>query len=135
MQNATAIAPPGTNVPSVMAAFESNPNMAQPSGAVRDLSKAMLALNRYKLAAYTEFEKTGYPSTYFNKWAANEWSLSQDPRAYGADLMTPEQRTKLEKSIKPGSEAAKRFKNSLDTAAGTPGLLGDVEGHPFGKGG
>lgn len=135
MQNATAIAPPGTNVPSVMAAFESNPNMGQPSGAVRDLSKAMLALNRYKLAAYKEFEKTGYPSTYFNKWAANEWSLSQDPRAYGADLMTAEQRSKLEKSIKPGSEAAKRFKNSLDTAAHTPGLLGDVEGHPFGGGG
>lgn len=134
MQNATSIAPPGTNIPSVMAAFEANPNMSQPSGAVRDLSKAMLALSRYKMAAYAEFEKTGYPATYFNKWAANEWSLSQDPRAYGADLMTPDQRAKLEKTLRPGSEEAKRFKNSLDTAASVPGLLGDVEGHPFGGG-
>lgn len=126
-QNATSIAPAGTNVPGVMAAFESNPNMQQPSDAVRDLTKVMLTLSRMKQAEILAFEKTNLPKNRFTEWAA-EWGPQQDARAYGADLMSPEQRTKLEKSIKAGSVQAKRFKNSFETAKEHE-LLGDVEGH------
>lgn len=126
-QNATAIAPAGTNVPGVMAAFESNPNTQQPSDAARDLSKTMLTLARMKQAQVQAFKKTGLPANRYADWSA-DWASQQDARAYGADLMSPEQRAKLEKSIKPGSVQAKRFKNSFETAKEHE-LLGDVEGH------
>lgn len=128
-QNAAAVAPPGTNIPSVLNAFEANPNMGQPQQAAVDLSKMLYGLGRMRQASVLAFKEAkkaeGLPDNAYTDWAS-EWSKNQDPRAYMADLMSPEERTKLSKAIKPGSEQAKKFKSSVDTAQRLK-LFGDVE--------
>jgi hypothetical protein len=126
-QNASIAAPPGTNIPSVMNAFEANPNMQQPNQAAVDLSKMLYGLGRLRQASVLAFKQTGLPPAQYTDWAS-KWSTTQDPRAYMADLMTPEQRAKLGKTIKPDTPQAKKFRASFDQAKGL-GLLGDVEGH------
>ena len=49
-QNAAAVAPPGTNIPSVLNAFEANPNMQQPQQAAVELSKMLYGLGRLRQA-------------------------------------------------------------------------------------
>jgi hypothetical protein len=124
-QNATELAPPGTNIPSVTAAFEANPNIAQPNQAALYLSKSMLALARLKQASVRAFSQSGLPDNQYTEWAA-DWVSQQDPRAYGADLWSKEDRDKLTKTLKEGSPQAKRFRASVDEARRL-GLLGDVE--------
>jgi hypothetical protein len=133
-QNAASVAPPGTNIPSVLNAFEANPNMQQPKQAAVDLSKMLYGLGRLKQASMLAFQKygpklpNGQPdAAQYNEWAS-KWSPKQDIRGYIADLMTPEQRAALTKSVKPGSPTAQKIKESY-LSAKEHDLLGDVEGH------
>jgi hypothetical protein len=124
-QNAATVAPPGTNIPSVLNAMEANPNMSQPQAAAVDLSKMLYGLGRMRQASVLAFRATGLPASQYTDWAS-KWSKDQDPRAYTADLMSPEQRAELAKKLKPGSEQAKKFRESYQTVKSL-GLLGDVE--------
>lgn len=124
-QNGASVAPPGTNMTVADNALAGNPNMGQPQQAAVDLSKMLYALGRMKQASILAFKKTGLPSNQYTDWAS-EWSPKQDVRGYLADLMSPDERAKLAKAIKPGSEQAKRIKASVDTLHEF-GLSGDVE--------
>lgn len=124
-QNATALAPPGTNIPSVTAAFEANPNVSQPNKAATYLAKSMLTLARLRQASLMAFKESGLPGNRFNEFAA-DWIAKQDPKAYGADLWSKEDRAKLSKTLKPNTPQAKRFRSSVDEARRF-GVLGDVE--------
>lgn len=126
-QNITSIAPPGTNIPSVLAAFESNPNTQQPNGAATELAKNMLALARMNRASQLAFQKTGLPTDQYAKWA-NNWGRTQDVRGYQSELYTPQERKKMADTIKPGTVLADKIRNSVETAKDLE-LLGDVEGH------
>jgi hypothetical protein len=108
-----------------MAAFESNPNMSQPNKAASELAKTLMSLGRMRQASVLAFQQSGLPDNQYTAWAS-KWSRDQDPRAYGADLMTPENRDALRKQLKPGSEQAKRFRASVDLAKELK-LFGDVE--------
>lgn len=124
-QNGAAVAPSGTNMVVAENAFASNPNMSQPQQAAVDLSKMLYGLGRMKQASILAFKETGLPANQYTDWASR-WSPQQDPRAYMADLMSPEDRARLSKAIKSGSEQAKRFKASVDVAKRLK-LFGDVE--------
>jgi hypothetical protein len=124
-QNAAAVAPPGTNIPSVLNAFEANPNVQQPQEAVAELSKMLYALGRMRQASVLAFQKTGLPGGQYTDWAS-KWAPQQDVRGYMADLMTPEQRKDLLSKIKKGSPQAAKISGSYTTAKGL-NLLGDVE--------
>lgn len=129
-QNAAMAAPPGTNVPSVVAAFESNPNLQQPNQATAELAKTLYGLARMRRASYLAFEdaqkKENLPANSYSKWVSKNWSNQYDVRGFMADLMTPEQRAELTKSVKPGTELAKRIRSSVDLAKKL-NLFGDVE--------
>jgi hypothetical protein len=124
-QNAAAVAPPGTNIPSVLNAFEANPNMQQPKQAAVELSKMLYGLGRLRQASVLAFQKTGLPAGQYTDWAS-KWAPQQDIRGYMADLMTPDARKELLSKVKPGSPAAAKIAESYNTAKGL-NLLGDVE--------
>lgn len=123
-QNASAVAPPGTNVPGVLQSLASNPNTSQPKEVLADLSKTVFALMRMKQAATLEFQDAvknkelfnGRPirPRDFNEWAA-QWSTRQDPRAYKADMMDKKERDKI-RAIDPESPAWGRFQQSYQSA-------------------
>ncbi len=124
-QNAAAVAPPGTNIPSVLNAFEANPNMQQPQQAAVELSKMLYGLGRLRQASVLAFQKTGLPAGQYTDWAS-KWAPQQDVRGYIADLMTPQQRKDLLKSVPKGSAQAAKVAESYKTAKSLD-LLGDVE--------
>lgn len=111
-QYATSVGSPNTN-DKLAANFAGNPNVGISNAAAVDVLKTALSLRRLQNAKVRKFQTTGeQPSTY-NQWAA-KFNSSQDPVAYGFDMMSPEQRSKYIKGLS-ASELTK-FKASLGTA-------------------
>jgi hypothetical protein len=87
----------GTN-DKLAASFAGNPSVNISNAAAADVAKSALALRRMKQAQLVEFEKSGKPDSDYAKWAS-QWQLNHDPRAFGFDLMKPDQRKKVLESI------------------------------------
>lgn len=106
----------GTN-DKLAAAFSSNANTGISNAAASDVAKSALALRRMKQAQTAEFANTGLPDSDYTKWAST-WNIAQDPRAYGVDMMGPEQKQRLLANLnKKGNETDKaRFLASLRIA-------------------
>ena len=70
-----------------------------------------------KQAQTIEFARTGLPPEEYANWAST-WNVSQDPRAYGVEMMGAEQKKRLFAELnKKGNEAEKaRFVASLRIA-------------------
>lgn len=96
----------GTN-DKLAAAFAGNPSVGVSNAAAVDVAKSALTLRRMKQAQLVEFEKSGLPDSEYTKWAS-QWNVGHDPRAYGFDLMKPEQRVAVLNSIsdKKGKDGA-----------------------------
>ena len=94
----------GTN-DKLAASFAGNPSVNISNAAAVDVAKSALSLRRMKQAQLVEFEKSGLPDSGYTKWAS-QWNLSHDPRAFGFDLMTPEQRKKVIESFPEGKNGA-----------------------------
>lgn len=92
----------GTN-DKLAASFAGNPSVNISNAAAVDVAKSALALRRMKQAQLVEFEKTGLPDSEYTKWASR-WNVGHDPRAYGFDLMTPDQRKKVIESFPEGKD-------------------------------
>jgi len=92
----------GTN-DKLAASFAGNPSVGISNAAATDVAKSALALRRMKQAQLVEFEKSGLPDNQFTKWAS-QWQLAHDPRAYGFDLMSPDQRKKVIESFSEGKD-------------------------------
>lgn len=92
----------GTN-DKLAAAFAGNPSVNISNAAAVDVAKSALALRRMKQAQLVEFEKSGLPDSDFTKWASR-WQLGHDPRAYGFDLMSADQRKKVIESFPEGKD-------------------------------
>jgi hypothetical protein len=90
----------GTN-DKLAAAFAGNPSVGISNAAAVDVAKSALALRRMKQAQLAEFEQSGKPDSEYAK-SASQWNISHDPRAYGFDLMTPDQRKKVLESLPEG---------------------------------
>lgn len=86
------------------AAFSSNANVGISNAAAVDVAKSALAIRRLKQAQVLAFEATGKPESEYSRWAST-WNKSQDPRVYGFDLMKPEQRGAVIKSMPAGKRA------------------------------
>lgn len=102
----------GTN-DKLAAAFAGNPSTKVSNAAAVDVAKSALSLSRMKQAQVLEFQNTGLPAAQYSNWSS-KWGVSQDPRAYGYDLMSPEAQQKLTSGLK-GPERAK-FLSSLTAA-------------------
>jgi hypothetical protein len=99
----------GTN-DKLAAAFAGNPSVGVSNAAAIDVAKTALALRRMQNAQVNSF--SGTPDQYLKY--ASQFAKSSDPRAYGFDLMSPEQRAKLVQGL---SQAEKtKFVQSLRTA-------------------
>lgn len=92
----------GTN-DKLAASFAGNPSVNISNAAAVDVAKSALTLRRMKQAQLVEFEKTGLPDSEYTKWASR-WNVGHDPRAYGFDLMTPDQRKKVIESFPEGKD-------------------------------
>lgn len=92
----------GTN-DKLAASFAGNPSVNISNAAAVDVAKSALTLRRMKQAQLVEFEKSGLPDSEFTKWASR-WNIAHDPRAYGFDLMNPDQRKKVLESFPDGKD-------------------------------
>jgi hypothetical protein len=102
----------GTN-DKLAAAFAGNPSVGISNAAAQDVAKSALALRRMKQAQIIEFGKLGIPDDQYAKWATT-WNNTQDARAYGFDLMSPDKQQKLLKSMTAPQKQV--FLNSLRIA-------------------
>lgn len=106
------------------AAFAGNPSVEISNASATDVAKTALALQRMKQAQILAFgeqrDQSGAPLT-GDKYAefAKNFAASQDPRAYGIDMMSPAAKQELDKEMPVGSEARRRFNESLKTALAT----------------
>lgn len=81
--------------------------------AAQDVVKTATALERMKAAQMQAFDQSGLPPHEFNKWSVG-WQKNIDPRAFEFDLLTPDQRNALVKSLgKPGSAPYEAFAQKL----------------------
>jgi hypothetical protein len=94
----------GTN-DKLAASFAGNPNVGISNAAAVDVAKSALSLRRMKQAQLVEFEKSGLPDSDYTKWAS-QWNVGHDPRAYGFDLMSVDQRKKVLASLPEGKNGA-----------------------------
>jgi hypothetical protein len=97
----------------MVSAFHGNPNIDLNTASASDLAKTDLALRRLTQAQSLEGLKV--PKDKFQEWSA-QFNNSQDPVAYGFDLMSPSNQRKYLSELKPGSVEDQRFRNSLTTA-------------------
>lgn len=102
----------GTN-DKLAAMFAGSPSVGISNAAAVDIAKSAVALERMKSAAPLAFQKTGLSADQYTRWA-QQWAQQQDPRAYGFDLMAPDERAKFVKSLSPREKA--QFVASLRTA-------------------
>lgn len=101
------------------ASFSSNASVHISNAAAVDVAKSALAIRRMKYMQLQEFYNTGLPADQFTQWAS-KWNASHDPRAFGFDHMTVDQRKAILKSL----PAAKRAQFMLDVdAADKAGVL------------
>lgn len=115
----------GTN-DKLAAAFAGNPSVGISNAAAVDVAKTALSLRRLQNAAVRSF--TGTPDQYL-QYVTN-FNASQDPRAYGLDLMSQDARKKLIEGLK-GDEKTK-FVQSLRTAIDL-GLVSPPQGAAGGQ--
>lgn len=97
------------------ATFSSNPNTHMSNAAAVDVAKTALSLRRMQQAQVQEFMRThpaGSEGQYL-RWAS-DWNKTQDPRAYGFDMLGTDQQKKLLASMKTPERA--KFIASLQTA-------------------
>jgi hypothetical protein len=80
------------------AAFSSNASTKISNAAAVDVAKAALSLRKMKQAQLEEFQASGLPDDKYGRWAS-EWNRKQDPRVYGWDYMTDEQRKHMLRSV------------------------------------
>lgn len=73
------------------AAFAGNPSVGISNAAAVDVAKTALALRRLQNASVRSFN--GSPEQYLK--FATDFNATQDPRAYGFDMMSPEQRAAM----------------------------------------
>lgn len=103
---------PNTN-DKLAAAFAGNPSVGVSNAAAVDVAKTALSLARLQNAQVRAFQQSGEPESNYSKWSAN-FNATQDPRAYGFDLMAPAQRATLIQGLKPDEKA--QFVQSLRNA-------------------
>ena len=90
---------PNTN-DKLAAAFSANPNIGISQAANVDIAKSLLALRRLENAKVRAFEKSKLPENQYAQFAT-QFMATEDPRAYGVDLMTPEAKKALYESLSP----------------------------------
>lgn len=95
------------------ASFAGNPSVNISNAAAQDVLKSAISLRKLQNAQVQAFSQTGLPASEYQKWAQT-WNKSQDPVAYGFDLMEPAQRVKYIKSLSPEKKTA--FVQSLTGA-------------------
>ena len=103
---------PNTN-DKLAAAFAGNPSVNVSNAAAVDVLKTALSLRRLQNAKVQAFSASGEQPDTYNQWAV-KFNSSQDPVAYGFDMMTPEQRTKYVKGL--SAQGKQKFVTSLQTA-------------------
>lgn len=95
------------------ASFAANPSVGISNAAAVDVAKTALALRRFQNAQVRAFDVSGLSPDQYTQFAT-QFSASQDPRAYGLDIMSPEARAKLIGGLK--GEEKTRFVESLKAA-------------------
>jgi len=111
-QYATSVGNPNTN-DKLAANFAGNPNVGISNAAAVDVLKTALSLRRLQNAKVRAFQESGEQPNAYNQWAA-KFNSSQDPVAYGFDMMSPEQRKKYVSGLSPTER--QKFVGSLQTA-------------------
>lgn len=111
-QYATSVGSPNTN-DKLAANFAGNPNVSISNAAAVDVLKTALSLRRLQNAKVRAFQASGEQPDTYNQWAA-KFNSSQDPVAYGFDMMSPEQRKKYVSGLSPAER--QKFVGSLQTA-------------------
>jgi len=104
----------GTN-DKLAAAFAGNPSLGISNAASVDVVKTALSLRRLQNAQTRAFDASGQSPAEYGKWSA-EFNSTQDPVAYGFDLMDGEQRLKYFKGLDQAGKS--KFMRSLKTAQG-----------------
>lgn len=104
---------------------KANPNLNTGNAATLALAKQAVAWDRMVAALPLSFDSQAKAGK-FDQYQTykQKWTQSQDPRAYGLDLMPPDKRQKLlsDMKAKANTEEGKKFWNSLRNADGA-GLL------------
>lgn len=95
------------------ASFAGNPSVNISNAAAQDVLKSAISLRKLQNAQVQAFSQSGLPASEYQKWAQT-WNKSQDPVAYGFDMMKPAQRVQYIKSLSPEKKAA--FAQSLTSA-------------------
>ncbi|MFB9952027.1 hypothetical protein ACFFP0_24525 [Rhizobium puerariae] len=104
----------GTN-DKLAAAFAGNPSLGISNAASIDVVKTAISLRRLQNAQTRAFQASGQTPAEYGKWSV-EFNASQDPVAYGFDMMDGAQRLKYFKGLDQAGKA--KFLNSLKTAQG-----------------
>lgn len=102
----------GTN-DKLAAAFAGNPSLGISNAASVDVVKTALSLRRLQNAQVRAFSATGQSPAEYSKWTT-EFNATQDPVAYGFDMMDGSQRQKYFKGLSAPEKS--KFLNSLKTA-------------------
>lgn len=90
----------GTN-DKLAASFKANPSVGISNAAATQVAKSALTLRRMQQARTIAFENSGKSDEDYPK-EAGKWNREHDPRAYGFDLMSPEQRKATLESLPAG---------------------------------
>jgi hypothetical protein len=111
-QYASQAGSPNTN-DKLAAAFAGNPSVGISNAASVDVLKTAMSLRRMQNAKVRAFQASGEQPSVYNQWAA-KFNSSQDPVAYGFDMMSPDQRKKYVSGLSPAER--QKFVGSLQTA-------------------
>lgn len=95
------------------AAFAGNPSLGISNAAAVDVVKTAISLRRLQNAQIRAFDASGSNPADYAKWG-NDFNASQDPVAYGFDMMDPAQRAKYVKGL--DAKGKEKFIQSLRTA-------------------
>jgi len=106
---------PGTDN-QMAAMFSANPNTEQSYQAARALTASAIANQRYQAAQSREFAKTGQPENAYADFAANDFNVNNDRRAYMFDLLSKAEQDKFIQDL-PDKDFPK-FMQSLQKAQG-----------------
>jgi hypothetical protein len=110
----------GRSDQALASAISGNPSSHLSTIANKDVVKPLIAMERMKQMAMSDFEQTdGHPQNYTR--FLNDWQNTHDPRAFMFDMLTPEQRTKMVNGMTKDERI--RFGKTLDLVEKTPGLM------------
>jgi hypothetical protein len=110
-QYASQAGNPNTN--DKLAAVAGNPNVGISNAASVDVLKTALSLRRLQNAQVTAFNQSGQAPASYNQWTA-QFNSSQDPVAYGFDMLSGPERQKYVKGL--SAPERQKFVNSLQVA-------------------